>query len=97
MEVTKEQVCELARICRLTLTSEEAETFSGDLTALEALTAPLLSVQTAPHVAPAKAIDMSQLREDRVVKPLSRNALLSAAARIENGCFVVPPTWEDPS
>ncbi len=96
VEVSKEQIKELARVCRLALSERELETFSADLTALEALAAPLLSVEVIPHVAPAAAIRLSDLRPDSSAASLAQAEVLGGAAVTEKSCFVVPPTWEDP-
>ena len=96
MNFSEEQIQELARDARLTLTPEEVARYASDLQALAELASVLLEIPMPDEGAVGDPTSGTvALREDLPLPCPSREALLRSAAHSRDGYLVVPRAVED--
>ncbi len=95
MKITRQEVEHVARLARLELTEQEADTFTGQLDAILAYVDTLKELNTDGIIPTAHAVPMENaFREDEVQPSIGvENALANAPARAES-FFRVPKVIE---
>ncbi len=95
MKITRQEVEHVARLARLELTEQEADTFTGQLDAILAYVDKLKELNTDGIIPTAHAVPMENaFREDLVQPSIGvENALANAPARAES-FFRVPKVME---
>lgn len=93
MELSCENLRQLARLCRLELEESEIEKYRRDLIALEALAEPLLSVLSEQEHATGE-LGMTELRDDVIGDSLPWDAIRVIAPAQSGGYLCVPRTLE---
>lgn len=91
MTITKEEVEKIAGLVKINLTEEAVLRFARDMGEMLALTENLISLDTegvAPAVHAARLHTV--LREDTVVKTVSREEILANAPERDETCFLTP-------
>jgi len=95
MKITRQEVEHVARLARLELTEQEADTFTGQLDAILAYVDKLKELDTDGIIPTAHAVPMENAFREDVVQPSIgvENALANAPARAES-FFRVPKVIE---
>ena len=95
MKITRQEVEHVARLARLELTEQEADTFTGQLDAILAYVDKLKELNTDGIIPTAHAVPMENAFREDVVQPSIglENALANAPARAES-FFRVPKVIE---
>jgi aspartyl-tRNA(Asn)/glutamyl-tRNA(Gln) amidotransferase subunit C len=95
MKITRQEVEHVAKLARLELTEQEADTFTGQLDAILAYVDKLKELNTDGIIPTAHAVPMENaFREDQVQPSIGvENALANAPARAES-FFRVPKVIE---
>jgi len=95
MKITRQEVEHVAKLARLELTEQEADTFTGQLDAILAYVDKLKELNTDGIIPTAHAVPMENaFREDEVRPSIGvENALANAPARAES-FFRVPKVIE---
>jgi aspartyl-tRNA(Asn)/glutamyl-tRNA(Gln) amidotransferase subunit C len=95
MEFTPSDVRRIARLARIAVSDEEAESMRGQLTAILALIQEMQAVDTAGIEPMAHAQDLVlRLREDRVTEADCHEAFQQIAPAAERGLYLVPKVIE---
>lgn len=95
MKITRQEVEHVAKLARLELTEQEADTFTGQLDAILSYVDKLKELNTDGIIPTAHAVPMENaFREDQVQPSIGvENALANAPARAES-FFRVPKVIE---
>lgn len=95
-KITNEDVRYVAQLARLNLSSEEMETFTGQLNGILAYMDKLNELDTTNVEPLSHAIDVyNAFRDDVVRESLVREVALKNAPETEHGFFKVPRIIED--
>ena len=90
-----DEIRHIARLARLKITDEEAQSYAQDLTKILALMDTLGSIDTdtvEPLVSPHESTQ--PLREDVVTESNQRSTLMNNAPQQQDGLFLVPQVIE---
>ena len=95
MNLSKEDVLNIAEIARLEFDEDELQSFSEQLIEVVNYAKKLseldtTGVEVTSHILPIKNV----FREDQCTKSLSREDALKNAPSVEKGCFKVPKVIE---
>jgi aspartyl-tRNA(Asn)/glutamyl-tRNA(Gln) amidotransferase subunit C len=91
MSITRREVWEIARLCRLALTEAELALYERQLGDILGYMEKLRGLDTTGVVPTTHAVPLcAPLRDDEAVAPLSREPVLAAAPRVRDGAFEVP-------
>ena len=88
--VTQETVAHVARLARLSLTDEEARTFTGQLDQVLQYAEGLQGIDTTQVEPMSHAQTAEIFREDQVAPGLARERVLGSAPDAADGLFRVP-------
>jgi aspartyl-tRNA(Asn)/glutamyl-tRNA(Gln) amidotransferase subunit C len=95
MSLSIDDVKKVARLARLAVTEQEAQTAHAQLTGIFGLIAEMQAVDTAGIEPMSHAQDLTQrLRDDRVTEQNQRELFQSVAPQVENGLYLVPQVIE---
>jgi aspartyl-tRNA(Asn)/glutamyl-tRNA(Gln) amidotransferase subunit C len=98
MDLTPEQIRQVAHLARLELSPEQIEMYRRQLTRILAMVDQLSSVDTAAIEPMAHPLEMAQrLRPDSISAPVGtagREALQSVAPAVQDGVYLVPRVLE---
>lgn len=95
MSLSIEDVKKVARLARLALTGQEAQTAHAQLTNIFGLIAEMQAVDTSGITPMSHAQDVTQrLREDKVTESNQRELFQSVAPQVEAGLYLVPQVIE---
>jgi len=95
MSLTLEDVKKVARLARLAMTEQEAQTAHTQLSNIFGLIAEMQAVDTSGIAPMSHAQDVTQrLREDKVTEGNQREMFQSIAPQVEAGLYLVPQVIE---
>ena len=95
MSLTIDDVKKVARLARLEVSAQEAQTAQAQLTNIFGLIAEMQAVDTTGIVPMSHAQDvMQRLREDKVTEGDQRELFQSIAPQVEAGLYLVPQVIE---
>lgn len=95
MALTHKDVLHIARLARLRMSAEEAETAQTQLNSIFDLIEQMQAVDTEGIEPMSHALDIAQrLREDKVTEPNLRDKFQAIAPAVENGLYLVPKVIE---
>ena len=95
MTLSIDDVKKVARLARLAVTEQEAQTAHAQLSNIFGLIAEMQAVDTAGIVPMSHAQDVTQrLREDKVTEADQRELFQSVAPQVEAGLYLVPQVIE---
>jgi aspartyl-tRNA(Asn)/glutamyl-tRNA(Gln) amidotransferase subunit C len=95
LKITVAEVERIAQLARLSPSPEQARKLASELSAILDHVAQLSEVDTNDVPPSAHAVvEVSPLRDDRVVPGLTREQALAAAPRAHDGGFAVPKVLE---
>ncbi len=95
MSLTLDDVKKVARLARLAVTEQEAQTAHAQLSNIFGLIAEMQAVDTAGIEPMSHAQDVTQrLREDAVTETNQRELFQSVAPQVERGLYLVPQVIE---
>lgn len=95
MTLSIDDVKKVARLARLAVTEQEAQTAHVQLSNIFGLIAEMQAVDTAGIEPMSHAQDVTQrLREDRVTESNQRELFQSVAPQVERGLYLVPQVIE---
>lgn len=95
MSLTLEDVKKVARLARLAITEQEAQTAHAQLSNIFGLIAEMQAVDTSGIAPMSHAQDVTQrLREDKVTEGNQREMFQAIAPQIEAGLYLVPQVIE---
>ena len=95
MSLTIDDVKKVARLARLEVSAQEAQTAQAQLTNIFGLIAEMQAVDTTGIVPMSHAQDvMQRLREDKVTEGNQRELFQSIAPQVEAGLYLVPQVIE---
>nr|SPS06841.1 Aspartyl/glutamyl-tRNA(Asn/Gln) amidotransferase subunit C [Candidatus Nitrotoga fabula] len=95
MLLSIDDVFKIARLARLGLTEDEAQSAHSQLSSIFGLIAEMQAVDTHGIEPMSHAQDISQrLREDTVTETNQRELFQSAAPQVKNGLYLVPQVIE---
>jgi aspartyl-tRNA(Asn)/glutamyl-tRNA(Gln) amidotransferase subunit C len=95
MALTPQDILHIARLARLRVSAEEAETARTQMNSIFGLIEQMQAVNTQGIEPMSHALDVAQrLREDEVTESDQRNKFQSAAPAVENGLYLVPKVIE---
>ena len=95
MSLSIEDVKKVARLARLAVTEQEAQTAHVQLTSIFGLIAEMQAVDTSGIAPMSHAQDVTQrLREDKVTETNQRELFQSVAPQVEAGLYLVPQVIE---
>ncbi|TXT27136.1 MAG: aspartyl-tRNA(Asn)/glutamyl-tRNA (Gln) amidotransferase subunit C [Gallionellaceae bacterium] len=95
MSLSIDDVKKVARLARLAVTEQEAQTAHAQLSGIFGLIGEMRAVDTAAIEPMSHAQDVVQrLREDRVTEHDQRELFQSVAPQVENGLYLVPQVIE---
>ena len=95
MPLTIDDVKKVARLARLAVTEQEAQTAHAQLSNIFGLIAEMQAVDTAGIEPMSHAQDVTQrLREDMVTESSQRELFQSIAPQVEAGLYLVPQVIE---
>jgi aspartyl-tRNA(Asn)/glutamyl-tRNA(Gln) amidotransferase subunit C len=95
MALTPQDILHIARLARLRVSAEEAETARTQLNSIFGLIAQMQAINTQGIEPMSHALDVAQrLREDEVTESDQRNKFQSVAPAVENGLYLVPKVIE---
>lgn len=95
MSIERSDVEKIAYLARLSISEEQLNKLTGDLSNILTLVDQLQAVDTtnvAPMANPTDAVQV--LRADEVTEVNEREALQAVAPAVENGLFLVPKVIE---
>jgi aspartyl-tRNA(Asn)/glutamyl-tRNA(Gln) amidotransferase subunit C len=91
MKLSKEEVKHVARLARLSVSEEEIEVFSRQLSEILTYIGKLNELETSNIEPTSHVLDIKNVfREDRITPSLSREEALAGAPEQEDGFFRVP-------
>ncbi len=95
MALTHQDVLHIARLARLRVSAEEAETAQTQLNSIFGLIEQMQAINTQDIEPMSHALDVAQrLREDKVTESDQRNKFQTIAPAVENGLYLVPKVIE---
>ncbi len=95
MSLSIDDVKKVARLARLAVTEQEAQTAHAQLSGIFGLIEEMRAVDTAAIEPMSHAQDVVQrLREDRVTELDQRELFQSVALQVESGLYLVPQVIE---
>jgi aspartyl-tRNA(Asn)/glutamyl-tRNA(Gln) amidotransferase subunit C len=95
MALTHQDVLHIARLARLRVSAEEAETAQTQLNSIFGLIEQMQAINTQGIEPMSHALDVAQrLREDKVTESDQRNKFQTVAPAVENGLYLVPKVIE---
>lgn len=95
MSLTLDDVKKVARLARLAMTEQEAQTAHAQLSNIFGLIAEMQAVDTSGIAPMSHAQDVTQrLREDKVTEGNQREIFQSIAPQVEAGLYLVPQVIE---
>jgi aspartyl-tRNA(Asn)/glutamyl-tRNA(Gln) amidotransferase subunit C len=95
MALTHQDVLHIARLARLRVSAEEAETAQTQLNSIFGLIEQMQAIDTQGIEPMSHALDVAQrLREDKVTESDQRNKFQTVAPAVENGLYLVPKVIE---
>jgi aspartyl-tRNA(Asn)/glutamyl-tRNA(Gln) amidotransferase subunit C len=95
MALTPQDVLHIARLARLRVSAEEAETAQTQLNSIFGLIEQMQAIDTQGIEPMSHALDVAQrLREDKVTESDQRNKFQTVAPAVENGLYLVPKVIE---
>ena len=95
MSLTIDDVKKVARLARLAVSEQEAQTAQAQLNNIFGLIAEMQAVDTGGIAPMSHAQDVTQrLREDKVTEPNQRELFQSIAPQTEAGLYLVPQVIE---
>ncbi len=95
MSLTIDDVKKVARLARLAVSEQEAQTAHAQLSNIFGLIAEMQAVDTAGIEPMSHAQDVTQrLREDKVTEANQRELFQSVAPQVEAGLYLVPQVIE---
>ena len=95
MSLTIDDVKKVARLARLEVSEQEAQTAHAQLTNIFGLIAEMQAVDTTGIAPMSHAQDVTQrLREDKVTEDNQRDLFQSIAPQVETGLYLVPQVIE---
>ncbi len=95
MALTHQDVLHIARLARLRVSAEEAETAQTQLNSIFGLIEQMQAINTQGIEPMSHALDVAQrLREDKVTESDQRNKFQKIAPAVENGLYLVPKVIE---
>lgn len=95
MALTPQDVLHIARLARLRVSAEEAETAQTQLNSIFGLIEQMQAIDTQGIEPMSHALDVAQrLREDKVTESDQRNKFQKIAPAVENGLYLVPKVIE---
>lgn len=95
MALTPQDILHIARLARLRVSAEEAETARTQLNSIFGLIEQMQAVNTQGIEPMSHALDVAQrLREDEVTESDQRSKFQSVAPAVENGLYLVPKVIE---
>ena len=95
MSLTIDDVKKVARLARLEVSEQEAQTAHAQLTNIFGLIAEMQAVDTTGIAPMSHAQDVTQrLREDKVTEDNQRELFQSIAPQVETGLYLVPQVIE---
>ena len=95
MSLTRQEVEKIAHLARLSITEEETEQYSRELSKILDLVEQLNQVDTENVDPMAHPIEVSQrLRVDEVTEENQRAAFQACAQTVEKGLYLVPKVIE---
>jgi aspartyl-tRNA(Asn)/glutamyl-tRNA(Gln) amidotransferase subunit C len=95
MSLTIDDVRKVARLARLAVSEQEAQTAHAQLSNIFGLIAEMQAVDTTGIAPMSHAQDVTQrLREDRVTEDNQRELFQSIAPQVEAGLYLVPQVIE---
>jgi aspartyl-tRNA(Asn)/glutamyl-tRNA(Gln) amidotransferase subunit C len=95
MSLTIDDVKKVARLARLAVSEQEAQTAQAQLNNIFGLIAEMQAVDTRGIAPMSHAQDVTQrLREDKVTEPNQRELFQSIAPQTEAGLYLVPQVIE---
>jgi aspartyl-tRNA(Asn)/glutamyl-tRNA(Gln) amidotransferase subunit C len=93
MSISRDDVLHVARLARLTLSDDEVERMSGQLSGILGHVAELSQLDLAEVPATAHALSLENVtRPDRSRPSWPRDEVLAEAPMPQDGAFRVPPT-----
>lgn len=95
MSLSQQDILHIARLARIRVSDDEAETARGQLNSIFGLIEEMQAVDTAGVEPMSHALDVAQrLREDRVSESDQRDKFQAIAPAVENGLYLVPKVIE---
>ena len=95
MSLTIDDVKKVARLARLAVSEQEAQTAHAQLSNIFGLIAEMQAVDTSGIQPMSHAQDVTQrLREDKVTEDNQRELFQSIAPQVEGGLYLVPQVIE---
>ena len=95
MALTHQDVLHIARLARLRISADEAETAQTQLNSIFGLIEQMQAVNTQGIEPMSHALDVVQrLRQDTVTESDQRNKFQAVAPAVENGLYLVPKVIE---
>ena len=95
MALSLQDIQHIARLARIRVTENEAETARNQLNSIFGLIEQMQAVDTAGVEPMSHALDVSQrLREDLVSESDQRDKFQAVAPAVENGLYLVPKVIE---
>jgi aspartyl-tRNA(Asn)/glutamyl-tRNA(Gln) amidotransferase subunit C len=95
MALTHQDVLHIARLARLRVSADEAETAQTQLNSIFGLIEQMQAINTQGIEPMSHALDVAQrLREDKVTESDQRNKFQTVAPAVENGLYLVPKVIE---
>lgn len=95
MSLTPQDVLHIARLARLRVSTDEAETARAQLNSIFDLIERMQAVDTQGIEPMSHALDVTQrLREDKVTESDRRDKFQTIAPAVENGLYLVPKVIE---
>jgi len=95
MALTHQDVLHIARLARLRVSADEAETAQTQLNSIFGLIEQMQAINTQGIKPMSHALDVAQrLREDKVTESDQRNKFQTVAPAVENGLYLVPKVIE---
>ena len=95
MALSPQHVLHIARLARLRVSADEAETARAQLNSIFSLIEQMQAINTRGIEPMSHALDVAQrLREDSVTESDQRSKFQSVAPAIENGLYLVPKVIE---
>lgn len=95
MSLTLDDVKKVARLARLAMTEQEAQTAHAQLSDIFGLIAEMQAVDTSGIAPMSHAQDVTQrLREDKITEGNQREVFQAIAPQVEAGLYLVPQVIE---
>ncbi len=95
MSLSQQDILHIARLARIRVSDDEAETARAQLNSIFGLIEQMQAVDTKGVEPMSHALDVAQrLREDRVSESDQRDKFQAIAPAVENGLYLVPKVIE---